>query len=313
LHDYSQKILEKIHKDDTFFGIIYTLDEGDDWTDIKTWEKANPNLGISKKLDDLERLADKAKAMPTALNAFLRLHLNVWTQAETAWVNGDKWRECGLVHYTEESLKGRVCYAGLDLSSTTDLSALVYVFPPIKGEKGYKILPRFWIPSDNLRDRVKRDRVPYDTWLNLGLITTTPGNVVDYEYILGQMMLDKKIFNIKEVAFDRWGAASITTQLAGRGFSVVEFGQGFASMSPPMKELEKLILSGEFYHNENPVLSWMAHNVVARLDPAGNIKPDKEKSTEKIDGIVALIMGLDRATRNKTGESVYHTRGIRTL
>jgi phage terminase large subunit-like protein len=313
MHDYSTKILEKIHKDDSFFGIIYTLDDGDDWENPETWAKANPNLGISKKLDDIQRLANQAKLMPEALNSFLRLHLNVWTQAETSWVNGEKWAECGIVKYTEDSLKGRVCFAGLDLSTTTDISALVYVFPPLRGEKGYKVIPRFFIPANNIRERVKRDRVPYDMWLKQGLVIATPGDVIDYDFIIEHVKKDGKVFKIKEIAFDRWGAVSISTQLSGAGFQMVQFGQGFASMSAPMKELEKIMLTGELQHNDNPVLSWMAHNVVARIDPAGNIKPDKEASTEKIDGIVSLIMGLDRAMRAGNASSVYQSRGVLTL
>lgn len=164
-----------------------------------------------------------------------------------------------------------------------------------------------------MHERSRRDRVPYEAWVRQGYITATPGNVVDYEYIFEQVDQDAQRYDIKEIAFDRWGAARVSQVLTEQGMEMVQFGQGFASMNAPMKELEKLILARDIAHGGNPVLSWMAHNLVARQDPAGNLKPDKEASTEKIDGMVALLMGLDRATRHADTESVYEERGILTL
>jgi phage terminase large subunit-like protein len=314
LHEYTEKILSSVVVDDSFFGIIFTLDEGDDWEDESVWVKANPNLGISKKLDDMRRLAKQAKEIPSKLFAFMRLHLNVWTQAETKWVNWNHWGACGSA-VDAQGLRGRTCFGGLDLSSNTDISAFVMVFPPPVVGDDYQVLSRFFIPEEAMVERWKRDRVPYPAWVRQGYITATSGNVIDYEFILAQIDEDAQAYDLKEIAFDRWGATKIAQDLAELGGEkfMVEFGQGFASMSPPMKDLEKLILGHKLAHGNNPVLNWMADNLVAKIDPAGNIKPDKNKSREKIDGMVALIMALDRALRHAPKSSVYEERGLITL
>lgn len=307
-HAYTEKVLENVINDDTFFGMVYTLDTEDDWEDETCWIKANPNLNISVKLDDLKRKAKKAKEMPSELNSFLRKHMNLWTESVTRWISTDKWNACNFP-INENELIGMPCYAGLDLSSTTDITAFVLVFPPDMDDK-YKILCRFFIPSENMRERVRRDRVPYDVWVRQGYIYTTPGNVIDYSFVLHQINEDAQKFDLREIAFDRWGATKIVQDLQELGFerpqdnkhaarNVIDFGQGFASMNSPTKELEKMILSQEIAHGGNPVLKWMASNVVVKIDPAGNLKPDKGQSTEKIDGIVSLIMAIDRAVRHQ--------------
>ncbi len=324
-HEYTEKILTGVIEDDSWFGIIYTLDQrrdidpedvvDDDWQDERVWVKANPNLGVAKKWDDMRRKALRAKEMPSAQNAFLRLELDIWTHAETKWVNLEHWRACGKA-VDASGLRGRTCYGGLDLSSTTDVTAFVLVFPPQAEGDAMQVLCRFFIPEDSMRERSRRDRVPYDVWVRQGFITATPGNVVDYDFVLQQIDDDREAYDVQQIAFDRWGAAHIQSQLMERGGDefLVQFGQGFASMSAPMKELEKLILGHGLAHGNNPVLTWMADNLVAREDPAGNIKPDKEKSTEKIDGIVALIMALDRATRHEApAPSVYEERGLEAV
>lgn len=310
LHDYAGKVLDGLVEDDSLFGVIYGIDEGDSWEDEGSWWKANPNLGVSKSLDDLRRLAGRAREMPAQLNAFLRLHLNVWTQGETRWMRPEVWAGCDLGAVDEERLAGRVCYGGLDLATTTDIAALVWVFPPEREGEPFVILPRFWVPEENVVLRSRNDRVPYEAWARGGLIAATPGNVIDYAFILEQVARDVGRFQVREIAFDRWGATALVTQMADRGWTVVEFGQGFASMSAPMKELEKLVLSRQLNHGGNAVLGWMADNVMASADAAGNIKPDKGRSREKIDGVVALIMGLDRALRNRVRRSVYEERGV---
>lgn len=311
-HEYTEKVLSGVVTDDTWFGMIFSIDPDDDWMDETVWVKANPNLGVSKKWDDMRRMATRAREMPSALNAFLRLHLDVWTQSETKWVDLEHWKACGKM-VDPVGLRGRTCYGGLDLSSTTDVSALVYVFPPEQDGDDYQVLCRFFIPEEAMIERSRRDRVPYDAWVRQGYITATPGNVIDYDYILAQIDEDAISYDLQEIAFDRWGATLIVQQLQEREMTVAQFGQGFVSMSPPMKELEKLILSKNLAHGNNPVLAWMADNLVARTDPAGNIKPDKERSREKIDGMVALIMGLDRALRHSEVGSVYEERGVLTL
>lgn len=319
-NQYTQKVLDGwkdgSFEDDTWFGIIYTLDEGDDWRDETCWIKANPNLNVSKYLDDLQMKAKRAGQMATALNNFLRRELNVWVNGVVKWMNMEMWRhpDCiGLVPALQmaERLKGQVCYAGLDLSSTSDITAFVMVF--MDEDEIAHVLCRFWIPEDQMLVRSRDTGVQFDTWVKQGYIEATPGNVLDYDWIFEQIEQDADTFDIDQIAFDRWGAARVSQVLQNKGLTMVAFGQGFASMSPPMKELERFVLSKKIRHGGNPVLTWMADNVVARVDPSGNQKPDKEKSREKIDGIVALIMALDLALRHPEKKSVYGKRGLRTL
>ena len=314
LRDYAIKVLEGIVDDDSFFAAIFTLDPGDDWSDEKNWVKSNPNLGISVNVDDLRNKAKKAKEIGSALTQFLTKHLNVWTRAAEIWIAPDKWKLCGEEINVEE-LAGRTCYGGLDLSNTLDVTAFVLVFPPTDEDDRYIVLPRFWIPEDAIRERSRNQRVPYDAWLRDELVEATPGETVDYDFVCAQIDKDAQMFDLKEVGFDRWGAPQIYQWGEKRGLTFVQIGQGFQSMSPPMKELEKLIVGKRLAHGDNAPLTWMAHNLVATKDPAGNIKPDKRKSREKIDGMVALIMALDRATRHDpdAGRSVYDEQDVREL
>lgn len=218
------------------------------------------------------------------------------------------WDKCSFP-VNEEELRGRECYGGLDLSSTTDITAFVLVFPPKDDDDKYFVLPFFWVPEDTLDQRVRRDHVPYDIWEKKGLIYTTDGNVVHYEEIEQRIKLLKDKFDIKEIAYDRWNSSMLVQHLQDEGFTMVPFGQGFTSMSTPTKELMKLTLEERIAHGGNEPLAWMMDNITVRTDPAENIKPDKEKSTERIDGAVALIMALDRATRQGAcGGSVYDYR-----
>jgi phage terminase large subunit-like protein len=317
-HEYTRKVLEgwkdASFEDDSWFGIIFTLDEGDDWRDESVWIKANPNLGVSKYLDDMQMKAKRAGQMPAALNNFLRRELNVWVQGEIKWMPMDEWRKCGgevPALDLPKRLKGMTAYGGLDLSSTSDITAWVLAF--IDEDDNIYVLCRFWIPEDNMLIRSRDDGVHYSQWVKEGYIEATPGNVVDYEWIFEQVEQDLDTFDIDQIAFDRWGAARVVQVLEAKGATMVQFGQGFASMNPPMKELERLVLSKKIVHGNNPVLTWMADNLVAKMDPAGNIKPDKAASREKIDGMVALIMAIDLALRHPEAKSVYEKRGIRTL
>ena len=199
---------------------------------------------------------------------------------------------------------------GLDLSSTADITAFVLVFPPRNEDENYIVYPHFWLPEDTLELRCRRDHVLYDVWKKQGYINTTEGNVIHYGFIEKYINDLSQIYNIKEIAVDRWNATQMIQNLEDDGFTMVPFGQGYKDMSPPSKELYKLLMEGKITHGGNPVLKWMAGNIVMHQDPAGNIKPDKEKSVEKIDGIVATIMALDRCIRNKDTSSVYDNRGI---
>lgn len=310
-HQKAKDIIEGRKIDPTFYPVIYGADESDDWTDPKVWKKANPSLDITVGIDKVKAACDSAKQNPGEENAFRQLRLNQWVKQAVRWMPMEKWDNCAFA-VDEDELEGRVCYGGLDLSSTTDITAFVLAFPPLDDEDKYIILPYFWIPEDNLTLRVNRDHVPYDVWERQGYLQTTEGNVVHYGFI--EKFIEKlgERFNIREIAFDRWGAVQMVQNLEGMGFTVVPFGQGFKDMSPPTKELMKLVLEQKIAHGGHPVLRWNMDNIYIRTDPAGNIKADKEKSTEKIDGAVATIMALDRAIRcgNDHGASVYDDRGI---
>lgn len=310
-HQKAKDIIEGRKIDPTFYPVIYGADESDDWTDPKVWKKANPSLDITVGIDKVKAACDSAKQNPGEENAFRQLRLNQWVKQAVRWMPMEKWDKCAF-SVDEDELEGRVCYGGLDLSSTTDITAFVLVFPPIDEEDKYIILPYFWIPEDNLTLRVNRDHVPYDVWERQGFLQTTEGNVVHYGFIEKFIERLGEHFNIREIAFDRWGAVQMVQNLEGMGFTVVPFGQGFKDMSPPTKELMKLVLEQKIAHGGHPVLRWNMDNIYIRTDPAGNIKADKEKSTEKIDGAVATIMALDRAIRcgNDHGASVYDDRGL---
>ena len=311
VHQKAQDIIDGRKIDPTFYPVIYGADDTEDWTSPKVWKKCNPSLGETIGMDKVKTACESAKQNPGEENSFRQLRLNQWVKQAVRWMPMDKWDKCAFA-VNEEQLQRRVCYGGLDLSSTTDITAFVLVFPPLDEDDKYIILPYFWIPEDTLDLRVKRDHVPYDVWERQGYLQTTEGNVVHYGYIEKFIEELGKKFNIREIAFDRWGAVQMVQNLEGMGFTVVPFGQGFKDMSPPTKELMKLTLEQNLAHGGHPVLRWNMDNIFIRTDPAGNIKADKEKSTEKIDGAVATIMALDRAIRcgNDTSESVYSSRGI---
>jgi Phage terminase-like protein, large subunit len=310
-HQKAKDLLEGRKVDPTFYPVIYGADESDDWTDPKVWKKANPSLGITVGIDKVKAACESAKQNPAEENTFRQLRLNQWVKQAVRWMPLDKWDKCAFA-VNEEDLLGRVCYGGLDLSSSIDITAFVLVFPPEDEEDKYIVLPYFWLPEETLNLRVNRDHVPYDVWEKQGHLKTTEGNVVHYGFIEKFIEELGEKYNIREIAFDRWGAVQMVQNLEGMGFTVVPFGQGFKDMSPPTKELMKLTLEEKVAHGGHPVLRWMMDNIFIRTDPAGNIKPDKEKSTEKIDGAVATIMALDRAIRcgNDTSASVYDDRGL---
>ncbi len=311
VHQKAQDIIDGRKIDPTFYPVIYGADDTEDWTSPKVWKKCNPSLGETIGMDKVKTACESAKQNPGEENSFRQLRLNQWVKQAVRWMPMDKWDKCAFA-VNEDDLRGRVCYGGLDLSSTTDITAFVLVFPPLDEEDKYVIIPYFWIPEDTLDLRVKRDRVPYDVWERQGYLQTTEGNVIHYGYIEKFIESLGERFNIREIAFDRWGAVQMVQNLEGMGFTVVPFGQGFKDMSPPTKELMKLTLEQRIAHGGHPVLRWNMDNIFVRTDPAGNIKADKEKSTEKIDGAIATIMALDRAIRcgNDNGDSVYNHRGI---
>lgn len=295
MHDYTMQVLEQTLpvQDESFWGVIYTLDEGDDWTNPKMWKKANPNLGVTISVESVAEECAQAKAIIGYQNTFKRLALNIWTEQESRLITAEQWNACET---KEANLDGRGCYGGLDLASSNDIAAFVLNFKNDDGSHTW--LPFFWIPEDNLVERARQHGVNYDAWARERFIRTTEGNTIDLEKIMADIIELGQAYHIKQIAFDRWGAREISRQLQDAGFEMVEFGQGFRSMAAPTKEFLRLVASGQLRHNGQPVLRWMANNLVAKQDEAGNLKPDKAKSREKIDGIVAGIMALDMALRD---------------
>ena len=310
LHTKAVDILEGRRVDPTFYPVVYGLKDDEDWEDEANWYKVNPSLGYTV---DIERLRDayrEAKQNPADAITFKWLRMNMWVSSTTAWIPDAIYMR-GNEPIDMDTLEGRDCYAGLDLSSTGDITALVLMFPPRDMTEKYIVLPFFWVPEDTIPRRVKANSVPYDVWEKQGHILATEGNVIHYDFIEKFIYDLAEKYHILEIAVDRWNATQMIQNLEGEGFTIVPFGQGFSSMSAPTKEFYRLLMEGQIIHGGHPVLRWMAGNVVIDTDPAGNIKVTKAKSKEKIDGIVAAIMALDRCIRQEgQSGSVYDERGL---
>ncbi len=311
LHTKAVDILEGRRVDPTFYPVVYGLKDDEDWEDEANWYKVNPSLGYTV---DIERLRDayrEAKQNPADEVTFKWLRLNMWVSSTVAWIPDAIFMK-GNEEIDLAALEGRDCYGGLDLSSTGDITALVLMFPPRDEDEKYILLPFFWVPEETIPQRVKAASVPYDIWEKQGFLLSTEGNVIHYDFIEKFINDLAEKYHIVEIAVDRWNATQMIQNLEGDGFTMVPFGQGFASMSGPTKDFYRLLMEGKIIHGGHPVLRWMAGNVVVDTDPAGNIKVTKAKSKEKIDGIVAAIMALDRCIRNQTEPqgSVYDERGL---
>jgi phage terminase large subunit-like protein len=284
--DYARKVRDGIIEDPYFLPVIYEMREDEDWTDRNVWRRVNPNFGVSVSEEYLEEAFNRAVSIPAYENTFRNLHLNQWVEQATRWFSMDVWdqgAEDPDVPY------GAECWCGLDLSTTTDLSAFVAVFPL---NDRFHVECRFWVPAEAARQRERRDRVPYSQWIRDGFVTATEGASVDYDRIRRDINELRERWNVHQIAIDRWNASQLAHQLQADQFNVAFFGQGFASMNSPSKMLEGLLAKADLIHGGHPVLRWMASNVAVETDAAGNIKPSKKASTERIDGIVALIMGL---------------------
>lgn len=314
-HVYAEQILRGVIEDDKYFAYICALDEEDDWQVERNWYKANPNLGVSKKLDYMQGQAKKAAKMPGFLNTFLRLELNRWTQQVTRWIDMDQWMQNAGPRIEEAQLAGRRCYGGLDLSSVSDLTAWVLLFPDPVALDRVTVLARIWCPEVKLTDDTNRYREQYQAWARDGWLRTTPGNAIDYEAIKAQIAADAHTFDVQEIAIDRlFQGYQLAMQLQEEyGLTVAACGMGYMSMAAPCAEFERRLLEGKIHHGGHPVLKWMANNVAVREDPAGNKKPDKASSQGKIDGIIGLLLALDRVMRQTTTTSVYESRGLLTL
>ena len=291
--DYAKQVMEGVIKDNSVYLMDFSLTIEDDWTLEENWIKCNPAIGYGVKLDYLRDKFTKAKHSATEEVSFKTKHLCMWVDAAVTWIKQEDWLKSNKKEFTEEDLYGRECYGGLDLSSVTDITAIVYVFP--NEDMSYDVLCRFFIPSDNAIERSRTDKVSYLDWIREGHIQTTEGNVIDYEIIENQILDDSAKFDIREMAFDRWNSHSLVNNLEQEGMTMVGFGQGYKSMSSPVKEIEALVLQQKLNHGNNPVLTWNVANVAITTDAADNVKMDKSKAIEKIDGAVALAMAIGRA------------------
>ena len=309
LHTKSVDLLKGRKVDPTFYPVVYSLPDDADWSDEANWYRVNPSLGYTVPIERMREAFLQALENPAEENVFRTLRLSQWVGSTVAWIP-DHIYEKGNLPIDMASLEGRDCYAGLDLSSSGDITALVLMFPPGDDTEKYICLPFFWVPEDTIPLRVQRASVPYDNWAAQGYMFATPGNVIDYAYIQNTIEELSLKYHILEIAFDRWGSNMLVERLTEMGLTVVPFGQGYKDMSPASREFYEQLMKGNMIHGGNPVLKWMCGNVVIEQDPAGNIKPTKSKSADKIDGVVAAIMALDRCIRHEIQGSVYDDRGL---
>ena len=302
---YAHKVQQGL-KDFAFLPVIYETDREADWTKPKVWAQANPNLGISVSLEYMQRECKRAMETPSYQNTFKRLHLNMQTSQDVRWLDLGEWDACHDATLTMESLEGKRCFAGLDLASTSDLCALGLWFPD-----ELAILCWFWLPEEAAQARWEHSRVPYPLWIEQGYITTTPGNVTDYDFVRQDILEIVSRYDLKELAIDRWNSTQLQTQLAREGLSIVQYAQTPKVLSAPTKELERLVMSKRLRHTGNQVTRWCISNVTLESDHEGNVKPSKERSNEKIDAVIALAMAMGRAmTQPIKKRSVYETRGL---
>ena len=305
------KVLRGVNEDDSLFGIIYTLDDKSEWDDPKMWIKANPNLGVSLSTDYLADQVKDAKNRPEAVRNVMTKNVDLWVDAERTWILDDAWQKC--IGTTDPAdLKGCACWGGLDLSNVSDITAYVLLFHE---NDRFQLQPHFWIPEEKMLEKIRKENINYDKWAAEGYVTVTPGNVIDYDFVKADILRIVADYDLRTSAYDRWNSSQTIIDLQNEGMECNPFGQGYGSMSAPTKEFEKLVLTGKIEHFSNPVLRWMLASTLVKTDPAGNIKPDKEKSTQKIDGIVASIMALGEwMTAQANDESnPYENRGLLTL
>jgi phage terminase large subunit-like protein len=297
---------------ENFFALIYTLDEGDDWTDEKVWVKANPNIGVSVSWDYLRQRVEEALQMPSKRNDVLTKNFNIWTHVASRAIAPEVWARCGSVQISGAQLAGRPCWGGMDLSTILDISAYCLVFQRDPGGP-WPMLWRFFIPGDGLVDRIRRDKVPYDLWIERGLVIATPGATIDYDFIEQEISKDRERFGVREMGYDPWKAHEVYTHLSGSGLTMVEYVQRFSGMAAATDAFLKAVYGGEISHGGNPVMDWMVSCLELKSDRQGNVmpmKPERKASGKRIDGVVAGIIALDRAMRNENkGRSVYEDRG----
>jgi phage terminase large subunit-like protein len=299
VRSFVTKLLDEVFEDDTQFGIIYGLDDGDDWTTEESLIKANPNWGISVRSEVLGPLQAKAMQLPSAVNNFKTKHLNEWVNADTAWMDMRAWDACVEQGMFIEQFEGQPCWIGLDLASKTDIAALLILFRHPEITDAFVTFGKYYLPEDTVNAAVNSQ---YSGWMHSGRLIVTPGNVIDFGWIEADLLDMATRYEIQAVAFDPFQATQLSTRMLSEGLPMIEVRPTVMNFSEPMKTLEALVLQKKLVHDGDPVLGWMASNVVAHLDVKDNIYPRKERAENKIDGIVALIMALSRAI--KPGESV---------
>lgn len=309
-YEYSQKVLEGIIDDDSFFAYIAQIDEDDDWKDPNVWIKANPNLGVSVKYEYLETKAKQALQSNLAQANFMRKHLNIFVQGHSKWMNMDRWKECLVDTKYLPDLSGLTAYVGGDLSAKYDLTSIGFDFPLDDGRFVFR--SHSFMPEERLEEKIRTDNVPYDIWAKNGWITLTPGDVVDYDWII-EYLKAKKDFKIQEVDYDPWNATQFANDLQAEGFETVEVNQTVRNLSEPTKHIMELVLSKKAIIENNPVLNWAVSNAVAKLDANENIILNKSKSVKRIDPIAAIITAHVRAMGNVQTRSVYEERGVITF
>ena len=305
------KVLQGINEDDSLFGIIYTLDSKEEWDNPKMWIKSNPNLGVSVSAEYLADQVKDAKNRPEAVRNVLTKNFNLWVDAERTWILDEKWMQCvGTTPF--ESLRGCECWGGLDLSNVSDITAFVLLFH--ENDK-FQIVPLFWIPEEKMLEKIRKENINYDRWVADGYVKVTSGNVIDYDFVKADILRTIEQYNLRSAAYDRWNSSQTIIDLQNEGMECSPFGQGYGSMGAPTKEFEKIVLTQKLEHFGNPVLRWMMSSTVVKTDPAGNIKPDKEKSVQKIDGIVASIMALGEwmTAQSEEDNNPYNQRGMLSL
>ncbi len=308
-HEYAEKVRDGLIRDSAFLPVIFAAPEEMDFSDPRAWEIANPNLDVSIKRGYIAEQAKKAVEQPQYEIAFRTLHLNQWTTVQRRWIPHDRWAKC-REDFTLEEMDGRECFVGIDLSSTTDLTSVALIFP---GADGYRVWVTSFVPEEKADIRERQDRVPYRTWARQGHIVSTPGNVIDYEHVDAVVRGYAERFVVRMIGYDPYNAQQLVNSWQSDGLPVTEVRQGFLTLSDPTKRFETLVLGVKLRHPGNPVLDWAVSNVCCETDPAGNIKPSKRRSTEKIDPVAALVTGLAVALADDDGTSVYSERGLLVL
>ena len=301
-----EQLAARVLTDSTVYGVVFAADRDDDPFAEATWRKANPGFGVSPTRAYLAKEAAKAKDSPADLAKFLRLHLGIRTKQETRYLDLPQWdASAGMV--VEERLAGRSCHGGLDLASVNDIAALCWDFP--EGD-AHQLLWRFWLPADRLRDLDRRTAGEASVWVREGMLTLTQGNVIDNDFIVSTILRDADVFRVRTIGFDRWGSTDVVRRIGDAGLTCVPVGQGVASMSAPLKEIQRLVLSKKYHHGGNPIMRWMVDNLAVKMDPAGNVKPDKERAAEKIDGVSAAVTAMREVMDAEAETSNYEAMGF---